>query len=527
MSNRYIYMFIAACGAFVSASAQENGSPADGNPISAERRVLEEDAHTWLLTRNAAGLSLYDMSESSVARIGAERSVGKLHLAQEGNSVNTVYFGSDRYSSLGDYLRLYGSFDMKLERENDRAWSDVVDTYNGNPYIYGSGRKGEYEYLEYRLKAKLSSVELGRFTYGIALDYKVADLSRMLDPRPRNVMADYSLIPSATFRVSGKSRIGADVYYRFNKSKLKSIKTVEDDSYLYYDYQGMENVISVSTSTFKRQFIGKHWGYDLQYSLNTGRVNWLTSFGYDARKDEIKDHQHASPGQYKAETYSLTSALRVTAAGGMHSVTFNGSYRDGNADAYTQEYVSETSATGVTSSYYVTVYSALALRNYTTDLSLRYRFYSINDAGDYSWYLGGGTTYYCFHEQYLLPYSSRRMGTYGITVEGGMDFVKKGEHRFSGEAALQGNLRGKNEISLYSSTVISENVLLPDMDYFKSKKAGGQLKLNYTFPIQTRKSKLRGMLSVYGGTMVSGMKDASGDRRMRTAFGLSFGILTM
>lgn len=217
--RKYITTFAAAFCVVTGAYAQQTAGDT-ARAISVRQRTVELELQPWTQTNNAAGLSRIAIRNNGLATAGVDRSVGQLHRPQEGGAVNRFAFSADSYSTLGRYFNVYGTFSMTTSRETNRKWSDVPDTYAGNPYIYGSSRSGNYDLQEYNLAAKLATVEFGRFTYGFELRYRVGDLSRLRDPRSRVIFADYSLIPSLTFRLDHRNTLGLDGYYRFDKRRL-------------------------------------------------------------------------------------------------------------------------------------------------------------------------------------------------------------------------------------------------------------------------------------------------------------------
>ncbi len=512
---------------FITAAAYgQQGAGTDG-VIPGQRRTIELERQPWAATNNAAGLSRIVITDNGLAYVGVERSAGAYHRPQQGNAMNTFRFGADRFMKIGKYLRVYGNFEMELGREFDRAWSDVVDTYGGNPYIYGSARKGNYDRQTFDIEAKVSTVEFGRFTFGFGLRYRVGDLSRLKDPRPRNIFADYSLIPSVTFRIGDGHTLGLDGYYRFDKRKLTGISTVEPDKYTYYDFRGMENVILSSTSLFGRAFTAKHWGGDIQYTYNTDRMVWLTGIGWDAMEDAVTGPERSSPGRYAAHTFSALTTLRVNTPAMVHSVTIEGWYVDGNADMYKQTEMSETDDEGNVSKYWETTYSALVYRNYDTKASFSYRAYRTLGTGSYKWYAGVGGEYRSLENSYILPFSVRKVSVADIHVDFGFDALDRNGHNvlIEGKAGMRLPLKSNMELAAVSE--VSENVLVPDQAFFDSKNYGFDLRATYSFPLRLGEKLQRGFIKVYGAGVVSDYRNAAGNRTRRGTIGVSLGLLTM
>ena len=176
--NRTIYLVALTVLCSVQGMAQE---------MNLQKYQLADERQLWSESRNAAGLA-HDMQDSTdnrgVAYFDLQHLSGDYHRVQEGNQQNQLRFFTERYQQIGKYLVGYGSFDFDMGRIKERAWSDVMRTYNSNPFISGSDIFGKYDFQNFTLNAKLASVRLGHWNYGASLCYKVGDLSRLRDPVP-------------------------------------------------------------------------------------------------------------------------------------------------------------------------------------------------------------------------------------------------------------------------------------------------------------------------------------------------------
>ncbi|MBR1547811.1 MAG: hypothetical protein IJ637_03695, partial [Prevotella sp.] len=164
---------------------------------------LADEAQIWRLTGNAAALSLDPERCDSSANRGVAyfrlmHQGGDYHRVQEGGMQNHLQFFTERYQKIGRYLYGFGSFSFDMGRTKERAWSDVMRSYNSNPFISGSSVFGKYDNQDFALSASLSTIQLGAFTYGASLQYKAGDLSRLRDPRSRINLAQYRISPAIT-----------------------------------------------------------------------------------------------------------------------------------------------------------------------------------------------------------------------------------------------------------------------------------------------------------------------------------------
>ena len=151
MKKRYIvFAIVTACTGTLM--AQE---------MTQEKYQLANEQQLWSESQNAAGLA-HDMRDSAdnrgVAYFDITHRSGDYHRVQEGGQMNQVRFFTERYQKIGKYLYGYGSFDFDMGRTKDRAWSDVLRSYNSNPYISGSSVPGKYDHQDFALNAKLATV---------------------------------------------------------------------------------------------------------------------------------------------------------------------------------------------------------------------------------------------------------------------------------------------------------------------------------------------------------------------------------
>ena len=166
--NRTIYL-----GALVALSAMQ----ATAQEMNQQKYQLADERQLWSESRNAAGLA-HDMQDSTdnrgVAYFDLQHQSGDYHRVQEGNQQNQLRFFTERYQKIGKRLVGYGSFDFDMGRIKERAWSDVMRTYNSNPFIsghikyylmtgvdYAKGNVGDYagyqrEYVNHEFGGELS-----------------------------------------------------------------------------------------------------------------------------------------------------------------------------------------------------------------------------------------------------------------------------------------------------------------------------------------------------------------------------------
>lgn len=91
---------------------------------------------------------------------------GDYHKAQEGSRMNGLNFFAERYTKIARNLYVWGSFKFTMDRESERAWSDVILKEYTSPYQYGGSVKGSYDRQLFDLKVKLATGEPRTFYFG-------------------------------------------------------------------------------------------------------------------------------------------------------------------------------------------------------------------------------------------------------------------------------------------------------------------------------------------------------------------------
>ncbi|MHC1778607.1 MAG: DUF6850 family outer membrane beta-barrel protein [Bacteroidales bacterium] len=492
-----------------------------------QSRSLEVASQLWLKSDNAAGLAFSNVSRGSFTYFDRNVSNGDYHRAQEGSSLKSLMFSSERYDKLSKNVMVRGLFNFSIIKEGDRAWSDVKNTYNSNPYIYGSSVKGNYETQQFDLNLKLYSRSSGKVNFGVTLDYHVSDISRQRDPRSRSYLLDYSLIPSLVYNLNKTSKLGLDLYYRFDKEKMPGLSTVQTDPNLkYYTFSGLENAIGRigGYKGFSRQFISDFVGSSLQYSYEKGNVKWLISAGVDMQWQETLGDKKQSPGSYNSFNYRLMSNLIMIKGNYLHNIFINSKIYDGGANEFRQNLVSEKNPeTGVITERWITVYTYKnRVINKLSEISAKWKIYSLSDNGrGYKWSAGIFGGFNNFSNNYYLPKSEFGASRVNFGLEGSYCFLKRGDRVVEFEGVLNTQLKTDSYLITTTQNEITENILIPDHEYYNMNTLNIWGSLKYSFPLKfIKSSKISGFARIYGGNIFAG------NSINRNSAGLAIGILT-
>jgi len=493
--------------------------------VHREEHILNELSQPWLRTRNAAALGLQKQLTHGVSELGYEQSGGDYHRAQAGNAVNGLHFYSERYDKLTKNLVVWGSFDFRMDREKERAWSDVFDCNQGTPYLFGSSVKGNYDKQMFELHAKLSTIEKGAWTFGMGIDYKVGDLSRLRDPRPRSYLADYSAVPSVVYALSKNQRIGIDGFVRYRKEKMPSTSTVQEDPDLkYYTFFGVENADGVvgGYKGFQRQFVSNIYGGDVQYAYTGRGLSWVSTVGCEWEKQEILGNIKQMPGGYNSTRLSGQSEVVFTHRNLMVNASLRGFYNSGSADEYRQELITTRDTTnGVSSQEWRTLYvynNRYKTNTYQVDLD--YNIRGLRDNGrDFAWMAGADARWWGFDNRYSMPSSEFSADRFSAGLYGSGRLLSKKRHRIVLTAKVAYDFAQDVHLSLSEtartvpttasgtfqtgSYEVANSVIIPDYNLLRENAVSYRAEAVYSFPLSFKKSNLVGYVKTFYNQTVS------------------------
>lgn len=462
-----------------------------------------DETQLWRLTGNAAALSLDPATCDSSANRGVayfdiNHLSGDYHRVQEGNQQNTLQFYTERYQKIGRWLYGYGSFHFDMGRIKQRAWSDVYRSYNSNPYISGSSIPGKYDMQNFELNASLSTVQLGHFTYGASLLYKVGDLSRLRDPRSRINLAEYRLTPAVTY-TTGQHTVGLAAHYDRRKEKLPNMTTVQTDPNLsYYVMTGLENATGTigGYNGYMREYVNHEFGAELDYGFSNDHFKSVNTLTLDAGREYVYGQYKYEPGTYRNILYGFTSHNSIKKEDMLHRFDLALKYETGSADEYKSERVTTTD--GSTGYQSIEWHKILEYKKRyqlkKLDLDFHYRL-SFVDNEAVCGYAGIQYTLQSASNKHLLYTSELKNAASLIQVEGGLPLF---DHLWA-EATAGYHFSHKADLQLYdATTAYAVGVLLPDMPYYEANYWQGRLQLTWQQPLTIKGYTANWFARLYG-----------------------------
>ncbi len=474
--------------------------------MTAEKYQLADERQLWNESQNAAGLA-HDMRDSSdnrgVAYFDLSHNSGTYHRVQEGNQQNLLRFFTERYQKIGRYLYGYGSFDFDMGRTKQRAWSDVLRTYNSNPFISGSSVFGKYDHQNFTLNAKLASVRLGNFNYGAALYYKVGDLSRLRDPRSRIRLADYQITPSVTYTFGKTTEntqhtLGVAAWYHRYKEKLAGLTTVQDAPDLkYYEMSGLEYARGTAGgySSYWREYVNHLFGGELSYAIKGDGLHSVNTVTLQHGSEYIYGQYQYEPGHWYTNNYGFKTRNRIGRGNTLHAIDAHVNYEEGYADQYNQELITVREG-AYTTQYWknkMTYHKRYQLKK--LDWGLHYRLSFIDDDA-VAGYAGLIYDMQSVSNKHLLATSQLKYSASQFTLEGGYGFLAK---RLWVKAYAMYHLKHKTDLALSNATTdYAVGVLIPDMEYYQANYWKGHLEVMYQQPLTIKGSKTLWFVKLYG-----------------------------
>ncbi len=445
----------------------------------------------WRNTGNSAGIGIDSTRNRGVAEFSFAHREGSYHRVQEGASMNDFSFFTERYQNIGKHLYGYGSFNFNTGSTHDRAWSDVMRTYESNPFIAGSSVAGRYDHQNFGLKAQVGTTDLGALRLGMGVEYGVGDLSRLRDPRSRSRLLDYKVQPAVTY-TTGNSTLGISGFYDRRKEKMPTLTTVQNTPNLYYYQMSGLDAVSGTVggySGFQREYVMHAFGAELQYGYRTQYVSSLNAINIEQQEEYIYEQYKREPGKYFAYNYGLKSQNRIIRSNVTHQIDAEVKWQQAYADEYRPELIIEIdSLKGYNSYHYVN--ELTYNKRYQMEKvegSVRYRANLLKGKTINS-YFGIAGQYGSLSQKHLLPSSTFNLQQLSFFAEYGQAILKN--QRLWIEATLGYMAVMKADMNLADeSSDYAREVLLHDMNYYDANCMRGCLSIKYHFPVKFKNMK--------------------------------------
>ena len=151
-----------------------------------------------------------DFSFTDIAVTGPGSIMGRATLAQTGNK--TLGWGVSVKSllHLGKNESVYGSASYDNSHTKGITWNENADFLMIFPYVTGDSMGGFMQNESYAFSGGYVR-DFSRFSLGAEASYRAVSGFRDKDPRPRNIVSDFSIAVGGAFLMTSNYRINADV----------------------------------------------------------------------------------------------------------------------------------------------------------------------------------------------------------------------------------------------------------------------------------------------------------------------------
>ena len=495
MLNKNILYTLAGL-TLISGNCVLNAQSTTKGTYSLEKEDIETVQNPWVSMPTPAAIGFSTQSEGNQVSLKIDHQSGDYKLAEDAGQENALMFDASMFQKIGETFRFYGHFGLNYSHQNDRAYYDLIFPTE-NAYVMGANRKGKYNQYLYDLNFKVATIDLNSWNFGMGIDYKAGDLSRILDPRPRVLAAQYQLTPAVTYKLNESNRFGLSAFYRFEKQRMTNITQVNDDkNYTYYFTTGLDNAYTtVDFGGFFRIYSDHILGADLQYGLTSDNWTWTSSIGMSHHDLKMTGSERRIPGTYTQDKFKAITKVTWESSNMLHAFGADASYRNGSNTAYVQKYVQSTDEYGNVSEKWVTEYKNKTYTHNNYDFSASYDLYLGDvDAKDYSMKFGVSGAMHHFERKYLLPTSKHDMTNTTADAYYSIRLYNKNQHKvwFSVGGGIVTPL--DQSMLLVNNNDYAGLVLRANEVYYNLSAYNYKVDLNYSFPISMGSSKLIGYI---------------------------------
>lgn len=506
-------------------------------PLVAQEESYLRELRQWDYSLIPATLRLGGSPQlkRGITSLGTSYRSGSYHHIQEGERRQSYSFNTEQWLPIGKYLYGYGKLGINLERIGGRAWADQYRPIRSNPYTSGSPIAGDYRQQDFALTARLSTIELGRWTGGIGLDYTMGDLSRLRDPRSRSVLLDYKLTPSLSYRISSSHTLALGLSYQRRKEKLLGLTTVQEDPNLSYALMRGLGEVSLSVGGyrgFSRQWVDHRFGFTLAQGYQSKSFGSMLQIGYERGNERVSEERMYQPGHYLSDSYKLSWSGIYRVGRHSHRLELGWDKHTGRANEYLSQLITTTDPTTRINSqrWDILLTYKDRYRQSEQDVHLNYRYVlSDHDKGSRLAYIGLENSVNTYEQTYTLPYSSMQSNRLTQKLVGGYNLRTGRKHSLQMDAKLgyshpmSGSTSGIDEQS--TNSYITE-VLLPLHRYDTSRRLHLDLSLELQHQLKLGGKDMLGFLRLDGSyTTAKPIEEGyRSERHQRYQLGLSLGL---
>ena len=153
---------------------------------------------------------LTDFSFTDIAITGHGSDMGKASLVQTGNKTLGWSILVKSLVHLSDKESVYGSASYDNTHTKEVIWNENTDFNMIFPYVTGDSIGGFMQNESYAFSGGYIK-DISRFSIGAEASYRAVSGFRDKDPRPRNIVSDFSIKAGGGYATTSNYRINADI----------------------------------------------------------------------------------------------------------------------------------------------------------------------------------------------------------------------------------------------------------------------------------------------------------------------------
>ena len=239
----------------------------------------------WSESGNAASLHFFDIQQKiGAAYLNYNYENGDYHLFQNEKELNEIGFSTNGYVTLNKW-KFYGDFNYLNNKSKGVNWTDMLKSYDDNPYILGDSVGGTYYKEYFKMRGKGAWQVNDRLTLGFDIKYDAGVGARRKDPRPKNTTTTFDISPAL---IIGFNRVKLGANFRYVGSKEDVVlTTVTDSIYSFFHFKGL-GAFTSSVEQDKRSNGSNLFGGGFQFNYAGNSFKNLTEVNFYRKATDIK-----------------------------------------------------------------------------------------------------------------------------------------------------------------------------------------------------------------------------------------------
>lgn len=440
----------------------------------------------WLSTGNISGMIYNKEDKISEVIVGSEFLDGDFHLTRDASQKHSYYLSTQSYRTIKD-IHFYGNFSYQYSDAEGILWNGVFDPYRGNPYIIGDSVPGANYHAEtYSLIGGVSKKMNEKLSLGILVDYFVGVGAKQKDPRPENIVMNFSINPSMILQYTN-SKVGIDLGYRNRKEEIGYTQIATDNpDPTFFTFKGFGFFNSEVDYGVSRFQTAKNYFGGIQYEKKIAGLQSLTElradYGLEITEDGSSTIKKEDGGDWETLLIELNQQLSDYTSNSIRKVTFNGSYFNGDGVEYSQEIVFDDD----NHAQYITIGKNLKFNRQIIFAQLKFDYLRLWSENQINWessafvnFKMNNETYHYIPEIFTADYSN---------IEAGFNFEKNyylNSVHFTPAVKMKYRYSLSNELLLSNDPTVTKKqnkeIFAHDFEYFSDDliNASASIKIGF------------------------------------------------